>query len=81
MNESIANNCRKFKRSGLIPGCFSRDGIVRIKRREKDRPVKIFHMDKLYGLFSDFSFGDAYDEDEVFLDPSQVTNDSVQSSC
>ena len=59
----------------------SRESIVRIKRREKDRPVKIFHMDKFYGLFPDFSFGDADDEDEVFLDPSQVINDSVQSSC
>ena len=37
MNESICYNCRKLKRSGLINGCFSRDGIVRIKRR-KDRP-------------------------------------------
>ena len=46
MNESIAYNCRKLKRSGLIHGCFSRDGIIRIKRWEKDRPVKIFHMDK-----------------------------------
>ena len=59
----------------------SRESIVRIKRREKDRPVKIFHMDKFYGLFPDFSFGDVDDEDEVFLDPSQVINDSVQSSC
>ena len=46
MNESIAYNCRKLKCSGLIHGCFSRDGIIRIKRWEKDRPVKIFHMDK-----------------------------------
>ena len=44
-NESIAYNCRKLKCSGLIHGCFPRDGIVRIKRQEKDRPVKIFHME------------------------------------
>ena len=59
MNESVVYNCRKLKGSGLIHGCFSRDGIVRIKRREKDRPMKIFHMDKLHGLFPDLDFGDA----------------------
>ena len=71
VNESTAYNCRKLKH---------RDGIVRIKRREKDRPVKIFHMDKLHGLFPNFDFGDADDKDNVFLDASQVVNDSVQSS-
>ena len=39
MNESIAYNCRKLKHNRLIHGCFSRDDIVRIKLREKDRPV------------------------------------------
>ena len=80
MNESIAYNCRKLKRSGLIYGCFLRDDIVRIKHREKDRPMKIFHMDKLHGLFPDFDFVNADDEDDTFLDASQVMNDSVQSS-
>ena len=79
MNESIAYNCRKLKRSVLIHGCFSRDGIVRIKHREKDRPMKIFHMDKLHGVFPDFDFGDADNEDDIFLDASQVVSDSVQS--
>ena len=55
----------------VIDGCFSRDGIVRIKRREKDRPVKIFHMDKLHVLFPDFDFGDANGEDDIFLDTSK----------
>ena len=36
MNESIAYNCRKLKHNGLIHGCFSRDGIVRINHWEKD---------------------------------------------
>ena len=70
-----------MKRSSLIHGCLSRDGIARIKHREKDRPVKIFHMDKLNGLFPDFDFDDNEDEDDIFLDASQVmNNDSVQSS-
>ena len=70
MNESIAYICRKLKHCGLIHGCFSRDGIVTIKRREKDRPVKIFHIDKLHGLFPDFDFGDAENEDDIFHDAS-----------
>ena len=63
--------------SGLIHGCFSSDGIVRIKYQEKDRPMKIFHMDELHGLFPDFDFGYADDKDDIFLDASQVVNDSV----
>ena len=58
MNESIANNCCKLKHNRLIYGCFSRDGIIRIKREERARPVKIFHMDKLHQLFPHFDFGD-----------------------
>ena len=58
MNESIADNCCKLKHNRLIYGCFSRDGIIRIKREERARPVKIFHMDKLHQLFPDFDFGD-----------------------
>ena len=80
MNESIAYNCRKLKCSGLIHGCFSRDGIVRTKCREKDRPVKIFHTGKLHGLFPNFDFGDADDEDDMLLDALQVVSDLVQSS-
>ena len=80
MNESIAYNCRKLKHSGLIHGCFSRDGIFAIKYREKDRPVTIFHMDKLHGLFPDFEFRDADNEDDIFLDALQVVNDLAQSS-
>ena len=80
MDESLTYNCRKLKCSGLTHDCFSRDGIVKIKRRKKDRPMKIFHMDKLHGLFPDFDFGDAFDKNDIFLDPSQVVNDSVQPS-
>ena len=81
MNESIAYNCRRLKCSGLIHGCFSRDDIVRIKCWEKDRPMKISHVDKLHGLFPDFNVGDADDKDDtfLFLDASQVVDDSVQS--
>ena len=78
MNESIAYNCRKMQH--FIHGCFLKDGIIRIKRRKKDRLLIIFHMNKLHGVFPDFDFGDAYDEEDIFLDVLQVANDSVQSS-
>ena len=80
MNESTAYNSRKLKCSGLIHGCFSKDGIDRIKHQAKDRPVKIFHIDTLHGFFPDFDFGDANDKDDIFLDASKVVTDSVQSS-
>ena len=79
MNESIAYNYRKLKCDGLIHGYVSKDDIVRIKRHEKDSPVKIFYMDKLHGLFPKSVFGDEDDEDHIFLDASQVVNDSVHS--
>ena len=80
MNELIAYNCHKLKHNGLIHGCFSRDGIIRINREERARPTKIFHMDKLHQLFPDFDFGDADEDDDTFLYASQVANDSTQSS-
>ena len=49
MNESIAHNCRKLKHSDLMHGCFLRNGIVRIKCQEKDRPTgldKLQHGDE-----------------------------------
>ena len=63
MNESNAYICRKLKRSGLIHVCFSRDGIVKIKRQGKDRPVNVFRMDKKKGMDKD-----------IFLDASQAVN-------
>ena len=42
--------------------------------------MKTFHMDKFHGFFPNFDVEDADDEDDVFLDVSQVVNDSVQSS-
>ena len=77
MNEVSAYNCCKLKRNVLIHGCFSRDGIIRIKCEERARLVKIFRMDKLHQLPPDFDSGDPHEDD--FLDASQVANDSVQS--
>ena len=58
----------------------SRDGVVRIKHEERAKLMKIFHMDKLHQLFPDFDFGDADEDDDNFLNASQVANDSTQFS-
>ena len=69
-----------LKCNGLIHGCFSRDGIIRMKHEERARPLKIFHMDKLHILFPNFDFGNTDEDDDIFLDSSQAVNDSNQSS-
>ena len=69
-----------LKCNGLIHGCFSRDGIIRMKHEERARPLKIFHMDKLHIFFPDFDFGNTDKDDDIFLDSSQAVNDSNQSS-
>ena len=68
MNESFAYDCHKLKCNGLIHGCFSRDSIIKIKREERAKPLKIFQMDKLCQLFPDFDFGDVDEDDDIFLD-------------
>ena len=76
MNESIAFNCRKLKRKELIHSCYSRNGIINIKMTDKSRPIKIFHMERLVNLFSDFDF----EAGEMYLDASQDTDTSVYST-
>ena len=44
MNENVALNGRKLKWSGLGHACFTIDGIVRIKKLENSKPLKVFHM-------------------------------------
>ena len=43
--------------------------------------MKICNMDlQLHQHFPDFDFGDADEDDDIFLNASQVANDSLQSS-
>ena len=77
MNESIAFNCKKLKRSGLIHACYSRNGNVYIKENETSRPFKVFHLGKLISLFPDhFQNNDENDQYNVSVD----ANSSLQSS-
>ena len=67
MNENIAFNARKLKQSRLVHACFTIDGIVRIKKSENSKSLKVFHMKNLGELFPDFNFD--IDED-LFHDAS-----------
>ena len=43
---------------------------------DKSQPIKIFHMERIVNLFSDFDFEAA----EIYLDASQDTDTSVHST-
>ena len=51
MNEPIAFNWRKLKRSNIIHGYYTREVIVHIKQEESSKPFKILHISKLCELF------------------------------
>ena len=76
-NESIAFCGRKLKRNSKIHSCFTRDGIVFIKKTEKSKAFKVHHMNVLYDAFPDFDFFDD-DGSELYHDAS--TSVSGQSS-
>ena len=54
MNGSISFNCRKLEHKKLIHSCYSRNGVINIKITYKSQPVKIFHMERLVNLSSNF---------------------------
>ena len=58
MNESIAFNCSKLKRSNIIHTYYTRAGIVHIKQEESSKPFKMFHISNIYKIFPDFVFVD-----------------------
>ena len=64
MNENIALNGKKLKRSGLVHACFKIDGIVRIKKLENSKLLKV----KFCTNYSDFNFDN---DEDLFHDASQ----------
>ena len=53
MNENIAFNGKKLIQSRLLHACFTIDDIVRIKKSENSKPLKVFHLKNLRELFLD----------------------------
>ena len=78
MNETIAYNCRKSKRSGLIDDCYSRNVVAHIKENETGGLIKLFHLDKASSLFPDH-FPNNYEIDDQY-NVSIDANSLLQSS-
>ena len=47
---------RRLKNNGLMHATQTWDVVVYLRHWEWSRPFKIFHTDKLYGMFPDFVF-------------------------
>ena len=76
-NEFIAFCGRKLKFISKIHPCFTRDGIVFIKKTEKSKAFKVHHMNDLYDAFPEF---DIFDDDEFEVYHDASPNASVQCS-
>lgn len=75
-NESLAFCGRKLKKNGVIHSCFTKDGVVHIKRTEQSKPLKVHHMNQLYDAFPEFEFFED-DGSELYHDASpNVTGQS-----
>ena len=55
-NKSLTLCGRKLKHSGLIHSCYTKDGVVHIKKSEHAKVIKVHHINSLYGQFSEFFF-------------------------
>ena len=59
-NNKIAFYCRKLKKVSFVEKCYFRDGVVHIVTRDgwRDKAAKVFDMNQLLELYSDFTFSD-----------------------
>ena len=78
MNESLAYEGRNLKRKGVISACYTRNGVVHVKKTEHSKADKIRHINDLYELFPNHVTMEV--EEDEFHDVSQVANESAQSS-
>ena len=53
---TLKSSSTKTWHCGLVHACFTIDGIVRNKKSENSKPLKVFDMKNLCELFLDFSF-------------------------
>ena len=52
----LAFNCRKLKREKLILKTYSSNGIIHIVQIHGNKPIKVFHQNKLDEFFPGFNF-------------------------
>ena len=55
-NNTLAFYGRKLKRAGLLNSTYTLNGTVHILRTVGERPIKVFHMSKLYELYPNCEF-------------------------
>ena len=80
-NESIAFCGRKLKRNSKIHSCFTRDGIVFIKKTEKSKAFKVHHMNDFMMLFRGLIFSMMMGlRSTMMLHPMLVVNPHVHLS-
>ena len=48
MNESLAYEGRNLKRKGVIYACYTRNGVVHVKKTEYSKADTIRHINDLY---------------------------------
>ena len=78
MNETVPYSYRKLECSGLVHGCYSRNGIFHIKENETSRSIKVFPLVKLFSLFPDHFRNN--DKNDHYHDVPVDANSSLQSS-
>ena len=54
--KTLKSSSTKTWHCGLVHACFTIDGIVRNKKSENSKPLKVFDMKNLCELFPDFNF-------------------------
>ena len=71
-NKSIVFCGRKLKLNGEIHSCYTRNGIVHIKKTEHLKALKVYHINLLYDTFPEFEFFQG-DGSEFFRDGQQLS--------
>ena len=62
----------------VIYACYTRNGVVHVKKTEHSKADKIRHINDLYDLFPNHVTMEV--EEDEFNNVSQVANESAQSS-
>ena len=75
-NDTIAYNCRKLKRNGMIDKNYSREGVIHISSPtiRNGKAIKVLHMNT-FDTFPEYNFNT-----EEKRENDQGHNDSLQSS-
>ena len=77
VNESIAFQGWKLKCNGVIHAFYTRNGVVHLKKSERSKPIKVYHMCEMYDLFPNFNFIEEENREDLFHGASQDPSQSL----